>query len=134
MTGFGENPDLEKMVKIDVFGPKWAIFDSFCPKMAKMGFFWGKAKITLPYAYYAETLCKKQEKNYERILRSKMYERTHERTDGRTHGRTEANLKVPTASDGRPKIYILGSVTKNSHTSNSTSACRNFGINVRALK
>ena len=50
MTGFGE------MIKIAVFGPKWAIFDSFCPGMAKTGFFWEKAKMSLPYAYYAATL------------------------------------------------------------------------------
>ena len=65
---------------MDVFGPKWAIFYSFCPGMAKTGFFWEKAKMSLPYAYYAATLCKKPEQTYERILRS----RNNERTDGRT--------------------------------------------------
>ena len=70
------------MVKTDVFGPKWAIFDSFCPGMAKTGFFWEKAKMSLPYAYYAATLCKKPEQTYERILRSSSEERTDERTDG----------------------------------------------------
>ena len=63
---------------MDVFGPKWAIFDSFCPGMAKTGFFWGKAKMSLPYAYYAATLSKKPEQTYERILRST---RKDERTD-----------------------------------------------------
>ena len=82
---------------------KWAIFDSFCPKMAKTGFFWENPKMSLPYPYYAATLCKKLEQTYERILRSKMYGRTDTRTDTRT----EANLKVPTASDGGPKIAIF---------------------------
>ena len=68
---------------MSVFGPKWAIFDSFCPGKAKTRFFWEKAKMSLPLAYYAATLCKKLEQTYERILRSKMYGRTHERTDGR---------------------------------------------------
>ena len=63
--------------KMDIFGPKWAIFDSFCPGMVKTRFFWEKAKMSLPYAYYAATLCKKPEQTYERILRS----RTDERTD-----------------------------------------------------
>ena len=74
--------------------------------MAKTGFFWEKAKMLLPYAYYAATLCKKPEQTYERILRSsnngRTDERTDERTDGRTDGRTEVNLKVPTASGGGP--------------------------------
>ena len=51
--------------------------------------------MSLPYAYYAATLCKKLEQTYERILRSKMYTRT------------EANLKVPTASGGGPKRFTL---------------------------
>ena len=71
------------MVKMNVFGPKWAIFDSFCPGMAKTGFFWGKAKMSLPNPYYAATLCKKPEQTYERILRS--------RNNGRTDGRTRVN-------------------------------------------
>ena len=76
------------------FEPKWAIFYNFGPKMAKTAFFWENPKMSLPYPYDA-TLCKKPEKTYERILGSKMYERTKERT--------EANLKVPT-SGGGPKI------------------------------
>ena len=75
--------DLEKLIKMTVFGPKRAIFDSFCPGMAKTNFFWEKAKMSLLYAYYAATLCKKPEQTYERILRS----RNNERTDGRTDGR-----------------------------------------------
>ena len=51
-----------------VFGPKWAIFDSFGPKMAKTGFVWKNPKMSLPYPYYAATLCKKPEQTYERIL------------------------------------------------------------------
>ena len=66
------------MVKMDVFWPKWAIFDSFCPGMAKTRFFWEKAKMSL-----AATLCKKPEQSYERILRSRNNERTDERTDER---------------------------------------------------
>ena len=69
------------MVKMDVFGPKWAIFYRFCPGMAKMGFFCENPKMSLPYAYYAATLCKKPEQTYERILRSRNNERTDERTD-----------------------------------------------------
>ena len=37
--------------------------------------------MSLPYPYYAATLCKKLEQTYERILRSKMYGHTN----GRTH-------------------------------------------------
>ena len=48
---------------------------------AKMGFF-GRKKISLPYPYYAATLCKKPEQTYERILIFKMYGRTHEQTNG----------------------------------------------------
>ena len=81
MTGFGENGQKGR------FGPKWAIFDSFCPGMAKTRFFGGKAKMSLPYAYYATTLCKKPEQTHERIPRSRTDERTNERTNGRTDGR-----------------------------------------------
>ena len=56
--------------------------------------------MSLPYAYYAANLRKKPEQTYERILRSKTYVRTN--------GRTEANLKVPTASGGGPKIIQKG--------------------------
>ena len=69
-----------------IFGSKWAIFDSFGPKLAKTGFFWKNPKISLPYPYYATTLCKKPEQTYEWILRSKMYGRTYGRTDERTNG------------------------------------------------
>ena len=44
--------------------------------------------MSLPYAYYAATLCKKPEQTYERILRSSNNERTNGRTNGRTDGRT----------------------------------------------
>ena len=74
-------------MKMTVFRPKWAIFDSFGPKMAKTGFFWKNLKMSLPYPYYAATLCKKPEQTYARILRSKMYVRTNARTDERTDGR-----------------------------------------------
>ena len=81
MTGFGEIGQNGRFwVKMDVFGPKWAIFDSFCPRMAKTGFFCEKAKMSVPYAYYAATLCKKPEQTNERILRSRTDERTDERT------------------------------------------------------
>ena len=94
MTGFGE---------IGQNGRFWA-------KMAKTGLFCENPKMTLLYAYYAATLCKKPEQTYERILRSKMYERanghTDERTHGRTHTRKEGNLKVPTACGGEPKSII----------------------------
>ena len=66
-----------------VFGPKWANLDSFGTKMGQTGLFGEKAKMSLPYAYYAATLCKKPEQTYERILRS--------RPDGRTDGRTRVN-------------------------------------------
>ena len=65
-----------------VFGPKRANFDSFGAKMGQTGFFGEKAKMSLPYAYYAATLCKKPEQTYERILRSSSEERTDERTNG----------------------------------------------------
>ena len=68
---------------MSVFRPKC---DSFDEEMAKTEFFWEKAKMSLLYAYYAATLCKKPEQTYERILRSKMYVRTDERTDERTDG------------------------------------------------
>ena len=55
MTGFGENGQNGR------FGPKWAIFDSFCPGMAKTGFFLEKAKMSLPYAYYMLQHCAKSQ-------------------------------------------------------------------------
>ena len=64
-----------------VFGSKWANFDSFGAKMGQTGFFWEKAKMSLPNA---ATLCKKPEQTNERILRSSSEERTNEQTDGRT--------------------------------------------------
>ena len=79
------NLDLPKtpLTPTPIFGAKWANFDSFGAKMRQTGFFWEKAKMSLPYAYYAATLCKKPEQTYERILRSRKNERTDERTDGR---------------------------------------------------
>ena len=71
MTGFRENGQNGR------FWPKWAIFDSFCPGMAKTGFFWEKRKCHF-HIHYAATLCKKPEQTYERILRSS----SDERTDG----------------------------------------------------
>ena len=82
MTRFGENGQNGRV------WPKWAIFDNFCPKMAKTGFFCENPKMSLLYAYYDATLCKKPEQTYERILRSKMYVRT----DGCTH---RGELKGP---------------------------------------
>ena len=54
MTGGGE---IDQNVRF------WAkIFDSFCPGMAKTRFFRKNPKKSLPYPYYAATLCKKLEK------------------------------------------------------------------------
>ena len=50
-------------------------FDRFGAKMGQTGFFWEKVKMSLPYDYYAPTLCKKSEQTYEPILRSR-FERT----------------------------------------------------------
>ena len=72
---------MEKLIKISVFGPKWAIFDSFCPGKAKMGFFGKKRKCHFRTLFRAATLCKKPEQTYERILRSSSEELTDERTD-----------------------------------------------------
>ena len=63
---------------MSVLGPKCANFDSFEAKMGQTGFFGEKAKMSLPYAYYAATLCKKPEQTYERILRSRNNGRTDE--------------------------------------------------------
>ena len=55
--------------------------------------------MTLPYAYYAATLCKKPEKTNERILRS--------RTDGQMDGwqTDESEFVGPnSASGGEPKM------------------------------
>ena len=101
-------PDLEKFIKMYVFGPKWAIFDSFCPGMAKTRFFWEKAKMSLPYAYTA-TLCKKPEQTYERILRSRTDGRSNERTDERTNGRTnESEFVGPNSAPRGTKKVIKG--------------------------
>ena len=64
---------------MEIFGPKWAIFDSLSAKMWQTGFFWEKAKMSLPYAYYAATLWKEPEQTYERILKSRNNERTDRR-------------------------------------------------------
>ena len=71
MTGFG------KIDQNDCFWAKMGYFLQFLPRNGKNGIFWEKAKMSLPYAYYAATLWKKPEQTYERILRSKMYEHTH---------------------------------------------------------
>ena len=81
MTGFG---DIDQN---DQFWAKWAIFYTFWDKMGQTGFFCEKAQMSLPYAYYAATLCKKPEQTYERILRSRHNGRTDERTNERTDGR-----------------------------------------------
>ena len=73
MTGFGE---IDQNVR---FWAKMGYFLQFWRGNGKNGIFWEKAKMSLPYGYYAATLCKKLEQTYERILRSKMYTRT----DGR---------------------------------------------------
>ena len=93
MTGFGE---IDQNAR---FWAKIGYFWQFWPQNGKNGIFWENPKISLPYPYYAATLCKKPEQSYERILRSKMYVRTDVRT--------EADLKVPTASGGGPKIERL---------------------------
>ena len=54
MTGFGE------IGQNSCFGAKWPFLVNFWAKMAKTIFFWKNAKMSLPYAYYAATLCKKQ--------------------------------------------------------------------------
>ena len=79
---------------MSVFGPKWAIFDSFGPKMAKTGFF---GKMSLPYPYYAATLCKKTEQTYEWILRSRIYRQTDE----------SESVGPNSTSGGEPKKYAL---------------------------
>ena len=52
------------------------------PRNGENEIFWKNPKMSLPYPYNAATLCKKLEQTYERILRSKMHERTDEHTDG----------------------------------------------------
>ena len=81
MNGFGETGQNDR------FWAKMAIFGQFWAKMAKTRFFCQKAKMSLPYAYYAATLCKKTEQTYERILRSSSEGRTDGRTNERTDGR-----------------------------------------------
>jgi len=44
---------MKKIIKMTVFGQKRAIFDSFGAKMGQTGFLGEKAKMSLPYAYYA---------------------------------------------------------------------------------
>ena len=87
MTWFGENGQNGR------FWAKMGYFWQFLTQNGENGIFCENPKKSLPYAYYAATLCKKPEQTYERILRSKMY--------GRTHGRTEANLRSqpPPAGD-----------------------------------
>ena len=73
MNGFGETG------QNDHFWAKMGIFGQFLAKMVKTRFFCQTTKMSLPYAYYAATLCKKTEQTYEQILRSSSYERTDER-------------------------------------------------------
>ena len=49
---------------------KMANFGKFLGQNGENEIFWKKAKMSLPYAYYAATLCKKMERTYKRILRS----------------------------------------------------------------
>ena len=63
MNGFGETGEN------DSFGPKWPFLVNFGPKWQNE-IFCQKAKMSLPYAYYAEMLCKNPEQTYERIKRS----------------------------------------------------------------
>ena len=71
MTGFGEIGQNGR------FGTKMGYFWQFLTQNGKNRIFGEKAKMSLPYAYYAATLCKKPEQTYERILKSKMYGRTN---------------------------------------------------------
>ena len=64
MNGFGETG------QNDCFWAEMDIFGQFWVKLAITSFFCEKAKMSLPYAYYAATLCKKTKQTYERILRS----------------------------------------------------------------
>ena len=68
----------------------WAKIVIFWAKMAKTRFFGQKAKMSLPYAYDAATLCKKPEQTYEWILRS------------RTNGQTEESEFIGPISTSRP--------------------------------
>ena len=78
MTGIGEIGQNGR------FWAKMGYFWQFLPRNGENGIFWEKAKMSLPYAYYAATLCKKPEQTYERILRSSSEGRKNERTNGRT--------------------------------------------------
>ena len=91
------------------FEPKRANFDSFGAKMGQTEFFCEKAKMSLPYAYYAATLCKKPEQTYERILRSRNNdERTNERTDGRTDEREWIRRsQFRSAGDQKPTKIVI---------------------------
>ena len=80
--------DLEKLVKIAIFGP-------FLTKRAKARFFSQIPKMSLPSHSEATTWCKKAEKPYDRILRSSCY--------GHTNEHTEAKQYVPNARGGGPK-------------------------------
>ena len=85
MTVFGENGQNVR------FWAKMGYFLQFLPRNGENGIFWGKAKMSLPYAYYAATLCKKPEQTYERILRSRTDKQTNGQTNERTNGRTRVN-------------------------------------------
>ena len=62
MTGFGE---IDQNV---CFWAKMGYFWQFLPRKGENEIFWEKAKMALPYAYYAATLCKKLEQNHKRII------------------------------------------------------------------
>ena len=63
-------PDLEKLIKMSVFGPKWAIFDSFCPGKAKTRFFGEKRKCHFRTLLMLQLCAKKLAKSYDRIWRN----------------------------------------------------------------
>ena len=88
--------ELEKLVKMAVFGPKWPFLDRFWPKMVKTRFFRQKAKLSLFNVYRARASWKKSEKSHARISRKLM-------TDGRTDERESIGLRV----SSRPKIDLF---------------------------
>ena len=53
MTGF------EEIYQNVRFWAKMGYFWQFLPRKGENGIFWEKAKMSLPYAYYAATLCRK---------------------------------------------------------------------------
>ena len=81
MTGFWEIGQNGR------FWAKMGYFWQLLPQNGENRIFWKNPKMSLPYAYYAVTLCKKPEQTYEWFLRSSSDERTHERTHRRTDER-----------------------------------------------